>query len=546
MSNHTKISRVSRVTRAAGLSAVLALGLAACTGGGGTKNSSGDDGGTLVIGLEAEAGINDPQVAGGWISWRVNRQMFETLVTEDLTVPSGQAQVPEIIPGLAKSWEVSPDGLTYTFKIREGVKFHDGTPLDAAAVEYNFRRMWDKNSPQYSAQAAGQTAYIWTSVADMKATDDMTFVVTMKTPFQPFLRLLTQGGNGSTGIISPTALKQYGNEAIADHPSGTGPFKFEERVRGERISVVRNDDYWGEKPALKHVVFRPVPDAAARTAALRSGDIDIVSSPSPDSVQGLVDDGYQLSEGAMPHIWYLQFNMKDEHTSNKLVRQAVNLAINREGMAKDLLKGTANPAYDVQGPANDAYVKREEAFRYDPAEAKKLLAEAGYPNGFETTLTTSTDGSGQIIPVPMAEYIQQNLADIGIKVNIKSQEWNAYLSTWAQGMAQGTALSQISYGMTTPYWLRIVTSTERMAPNGPNVGYYSNPELDSVMQKAVQSTSDEQAVGFWKEANSMVIEDAAIAPVVSDKAPYILGKNVKGFVSPSEEWFDLTKVTLDK
>lgn len=543
MINHRgSLFQIDRVIRAAAIGTVLSLGLAACSAGGSTENQ---DGGTLAIGIESETDVLDPQVAGGWVSWRVNRQMYEPLVQEDLSTPSADAAIPALKPGLAESWEISPDGLVYTFNIRPGVKFHDGTDLDAAAVEYNIRRMWDKDSPQYSAKAAGQTSFVWSSVTDVKAVDAKTMTVTMSQPFSPFLRILAQGGNGSTGIISPAALEKYGNDAIADHPTGTGPFKFEERVRGERISLVRNDDYWGGPAKLAKVIFRPLPDPAARTAALRSKDVDIIAVPSPDSVEGLVADGFQLSEGTPPHVWYLSFNMTSGPTSNKLVRQAINLAIDREGMAKDLLRDTVNPAYDVQAPANAAYVKRTEAYTRDLQKAKELLAAAGYPNGFSTTMMTSTDGSGQIIPVPMAEYIQQNLAEVGITMKIDSTEWISYLGKWAKGTPEGVGFAQQSWGMTTPYWLYIVTSSKLMAPNGPNVGGYSNPELDSVMEQAITAPTEDAAVPFWKKANEIVAEDAALAPVVNDKAPYILAPSVKGFVSASEEWYDLTTVSVD-
>ncbi|NIZ92349.1 peptide ABC transporter substrate-binding protein [Kineosporiaceae bacterium B12] len=517
--------------------------------GGGSGSGGGGEGGgggsqTLVIGIESEADVLDPQVAGGWVTWRINRQIFEALVDEDLTTPSSEAAVPELTPGLAESWDVSEDGKVYTFHVRQGVTFHDGTALDAAAVEYNIRRMWDETSPQYNAKAAGQTNFIWTFVTDVQAPDPATVVVTMSQPFSPFLRMLAQGGNGSTAIMSPKALQEFG-EDVADHPVGTGPFTFDERIRGERISLLRNDTYWGTKPALDGVVFRPIPDASARVAALRSGDVDMISVPSPDSVASLVSAGFQLSEGIPPHVWYLSFNMKDRYTGIKEVRQAINLAIDREGMAKNLLAGTVNPAYDVQAPANAAYVERTAEYSRNVARAKDLLAAAGLSGGFETTLTTSVDGSGQIVPAPMAEYIQQNLAEVGIKVKIETQEWISYLSTWAKGAQEGVGMMQISWGMTTPYWLYIVTSSTLQAPNGPNVGYYSNPELDAVMSSAIQATDEETANDLWRQANDIVTDDAALAPIVNDKAPYVLASYVKGFVSASEEWYDLRSVSLE-
>ncbi|MCS5713188.1 ABC transporter substrate-binding protein [Herbiconiux sp. CPCC 205716] len=534
--NRLSSSKKLLTTTAVGVAVVL--GLSACAPGSAASTSGGQ---TLVIGMESEAGALDPQSPAGWVTWRVDYQIYDTLVTEDLSKSSEEAPVTELKPGLASSWTVSPDGLVYTFTIRDA-NFTDGTPVDAAAVEYNVRRMWDPASPQYSPQAAGSSVYLWQNLADVSS-DGQTLTLTMAQPFSPFLRLLA--GIGGGGIISPAALEKYGDEGIGDNPVGSGPFKFVDRVRGERITLERNDDYWGDVPELDRVVFRPLPDASARVAALRSGDVDIIAVPSPDSVAGLVDEGYQLSEGTPPHVWFLRFNFDNEYTKNKLVRQAINLAIDREGMAEDLLQGTANPAYDIQAPANDAYVERTDAYTRNLEEAKALLAEAGYPDGFTTTLTTSTDGSGQIVPVPMAEYIQQNLAEVGIDVKIDATEWTSYLGTYFQGTPDDVGLAQLSWGMTSPYWLYTQTSSSLIAPNGPNVGYYSNPELDAVMGQAISATDDAAATELWKQANEIATEDAVFAPIVNDKAPYILAPNVRGFVSASEEWYDLTNVSLD-
>lgn len=500
-------------------------------------------GNVFVIAIESEADILDPQVAGGWVTWRINRQIFEPLVDEDLTIPSDQATVPPLRPGLAESWDVSADGLEYTFHIRRGVRFHDGTPLNAQAVEYNIRRMWDKKSPQYSTKAAGQTTFVWKFVKDVRAVDDTTLKISLTQPFSEFLRMLTQGGSGSSAIISPTALQTYG-EDIADHPVGTGPFKFKERIRGERIDLVRNDDYWGTKPSIDGVVFRPLPDPSARTAALRSGDVDMIAVPNPDSIDNLVAEGYQLSEGIPPHTWYLSFNMKDRYTSIPEVREAINLAIDRDGMARDLLRGSVNPAWGVQALSAGGYVERKDAYQRNLDKARQLLASVGLADGFRTTLITSTDGSGQIMPTQMAEFLQQNLAEIGIDLHIQTQEWISYLGVWARGMQDGVGMAQMSWGMTSPYWLYIVTASQLQAPNGPNVGYYANPELDRAMDNAITALDPREAERWWRTANNIVSDDAALVPIVNDKAPYVLAPYVSGFVSASEEWYDLTRVRL--
>ncbi|MGE2717920.1 ABC transporter substrate-binding protein [Mycolicibacterium litorale] len=524
---------------------LVACVVATCALTAGCSRAPVQTGNVFVIAIESEADILDPQVAGGWVSWRINRQIFEPLVDQDLTIPSAEATVPPLKPGLAESWEVSDDGLDYTFHIRRDVRFHDGTPLDAKAVEYNVRRMWDEDSPMYSARAAGQTGFVWKFVESVRTVDDYTFNIRLTQPFSEFLRMLAQGGNGSTAIMSPTALQTYGDD-IADHPVGTGPFKFKERIRGERIDLVRNDDYWGKVPYVDGVVFRPLPDPSARTAALRSGDVDMIAVPNPDSIDNLVAEGYQLSEGIPPHTWYLSFNMKDRYTSIPEVREAINLAVDREGMAQDLLRGSVTPAYGVQAISAGGYVERRDVYERNLDKARQLLASVGLENGFQTTLITSTDGSGQIMPAQMAEFIQQNLAEIGIDVNIQTQEWISYLGVWARGMQEGVGMAQMSWGMTSPYWLYIVTSSELQAPNGPNVGYYDNPALDEAMDNAITALDPDEAEKWWREANNIVSDDAALVPIVNDKAPYMLAPYVTGFVSASEEWYDLTEVRLEQ
>lgn len=532
-----RLRRARRTLAAVGIAATLAL-LAACTG---TTDDNPDDQ-TLLIGIESEPDVLDPNVGGGWITWRIYGLMYESLVQQDLLTPSSEASVPEIQPALAETWEVSDDGLTYTFHLREGVTFSDGTPFDAAAVEYNIRRVWDESAPQYSAAAAGPGAYIWSRLSDVEVVDDLTVVFRMSSPFSPFLRLLAEGYH--IGMISPTALEEYGNEGIADHPTGTGPFTFVERVRGQYIKLARNDDYWGRNSELTGVTFVPLPDASARVAALRNGEVDVIAVPDPDSVDNLRDEGFSISDGTPPHVWYLSFNMKNQYTAIKEVRQAINLAIDRQGMADELLQGTADPAYDIQSPANAAYVERLDAYERDVDRARELLASVGLEDGFEVTLATSTDGSGQIIPVPMAEYIQQNLAEVGIDVTIDASEWISYLGTYAQGFPDEVGMAQMSWGMTTPYWLDIILNSEN-APPGSNVGYYANAELDALMAKAISSPDEDEANALWVQAMEIATEDAAIAPIVNDRAPYVLAPHVNGWVSASEERFDLTFVTIE-
>jgi peptide/nickel transport system substrate-binding protein len=521
---------------------LVALGsmLVAC--GSTTTAEKSSPGGTLIVGMESEADILDPPRTGSWVTTRVFHQIFEGLVDEDLSKPSSEVPIPPLKPMLAESWTVSPDAKTYTFKIRPGVKFHDGTEMNAAAAEFNIRRMWDKKFQYYDVKAAGNSGYVWQHLVSIETPDPMTLVLKMKQPFSAFLRLLTQGGYKA--IISPAAIQKYGNDGVADHPLGTGPFTYVNRQRGQHITLVRNDGYWGTKAKLAKVIFRPLPDTSARVAALRAGEVDLIAVPSPDSIASLKAAGFKVSEGAPPHLWFLNLNLHDGPTKNLKVREAINLAINRQGMANELLKDTVTPAQSVLPPGNSAAVIDPDAYGYDPDKAKKLLAEAGYADGFSTTITTSVSGSGQILPVQMAEYIQQDLAKVGITAKIDATEWIAYLTKWSKGLPPGTSMAQMSWGMSSPYWLYILNSSTLQAPNGANISKYSNPKLDALMQRAATAKDDKTADELWKQAVKLAQADRVVVPVVNDKSPYAMSSKVTGFVSPSEEWYDLAPVSI--
>ncbi|MFC7401610.1 ABC transporter substrate-binding protein [Citricoccus sp. GCM10030269] len=528
--------------RAVATAIVALLVLSGCGGQTVAGAGVGGNGGQhLVIGIESDVTAFDPQGLGsGWVSTRINQQIFDRLVTEDLSVPSEDAAQSPLVGGLAEDWKISEDGTVYTFHLREGVTFHDGTDFDAEAVEFNIRRMWDQDFEYYDTAAGGQNLYIWQYLEDLEVTGDHEIVLTLSQPFSEFLSMIAQG---PTYLMSPASVEQYGQD-IGEHPVGTGAFVFEDHVRGERVDLVRNDDYWGEPAKLDGVTFRPIPDASSRTSALRNDEVDMIAVPHPDSIKGLLDDGYKLSSGQPPHVWFFVFNQEDEALGNLKVRQAISHAIDREGLADDLLQGTAIPATDVQPRSSGLPVTERDEYRYDPELAKRLLAEAGYEDGLSFTLMTSVDGSGQMIPAPMAEYIQQNLEAVGIHAEIETMEWVSYLNRYTGGIGDA-GMMQMSWGLASPFWIYRMLHSSQIAPNGMNVGGYANDDLDEVMEAAESSLDEDEAEEYWLEAHDIVAKDMAYLPIVHDTAPYILAPRVEGFVSPSQQWYDLSTVSLN-
>ena len=505
-------------------------------------------GGTLVIGIEADPDILDPHVGTGWVTWRVDYQINEGLVREDLTVkPTGPGPAP-IVPSLATSWEMSPDGATYTFKLRKGVKFHDGTDFNADAVLYNFERIWKKDAPHYYDRAGGFANLLMRKVKDVKVVDSHTVAITLVHPWAEFLRQIAQFSPVRATFISPAALKKWGNKDIAEHPVGTGPFEFVERVRGQKIVLKRNESYWGNKAPLDRIIFRPLPEAAARVTALQTGEVHMIIAPPLDSVEPLKAQGYQLQLSWPPHLWYYSVNTNQGYpTSDVRVRRAIQMAINKDAIATQLLKGTASPAHQMFAPSSPPFDPNFKMYSYDPAAAKKLLTEAGFANGFEAKWMTSVSGSGQIAPVQITEMIQADLAKVGIKINIETYEWIAYIYKQRGGLQANKAdASQLSWGMTTNTWLNFWSNSRlNYGGRGP-VGDYVNPAYDDLVEQAERQTDQAAMVRLYRKAHEMLMHDAAYIPIIHDRAPIVLGPKVKGFVNPNQEAWDLAIVSLTK
>jgi peptide/nickel transport system substrate-binding protein len=530
--------------RLAAAAAGLALTLTACGGGGspaadaGSGSPSADgEGGTLVIGMTASniPGLDtvQPQGEGGEGTRFVGLQLYDGLTKWDL---SQGDTVPEIVPGLAESWEVADDKITWTFHLRPGVTFHDGTPWDADAAIYNFDRFVNESSPLYDAELSSIGGLSLAGIDSATKVDDMTIAITTVGQHAYLDEDLATVPFGS-----PTAIEAEG-EDFAQNPVGTGPFKFESLTRGQELVLTANEDYYLGAPKLDRLILRPIPETTARLAALRSGEVNWIEVPSPDDVPALTSEGFQVLTNAYPHNWPWLFDTTEKPWDDVRVRQAANYAIDRESLAEGILQGTGEPAYQYLGSADYGFDPADDVYSYDPEKAKDLLAEAGYPDGFSTTLSYPTSGSGNMIPTPMNEALQRDLAAVGIDVELQPVEWASMLTDFFSGTIPGDADAiNISLGFSSPSLVALVFGTD--APF--NVGKYSNPEADAILAETKTEFSREERAQSLADLNKVLLKDAPWLVVVHDLNPRVLAPDVHGFVMPKSWYVDLTSVWVD-
>lgn len=547
-------NQTSRVSRRTVLKGGAATGAAALLGGIGLATADAKVGqtrvftsgrheggtGTLIMSVPTAPDIFDPHATGGWDTYKHTLQMFEGLSREILTDPT--STFPELEPCLAESWEISTDNLTYTFKLRQGVKFHDGADFNAAAVEFNIRRIWDRDFEFYYPRANSFTFYAFEALDTITVVDDYTIELKLKTPFAEFLRMQNQS-YGEPLMISPTAVQTYGNEGFAQNPAGTGRFKLVERAEGESTTIERFAGYWGPDPAkLDKVIFRIIGDSQAAISALKAGETDMMLWIPPDNIQDLTDSGFTISMNDGPYVNYWYLNFQNEVTAKKEIRQAMNLALNRQGIVDDLSFGSQKPANGIIPPGCNAFDPNFAGWGYDPEQAKALVAQAGYPDGVDVTFRVAEYGQyGDAVVARM----QQDFKAVGINLNLEKMEWVTYMHAWANGLPPEHGGLQLGWGMSADYWLQLISHSKFQSPNGTNSGYYSNPAVDALFDQAAAEHDDEKRKALYQQAHQIIMmEDAAFIPITFDRAPLALSPRVKGFVNPPEDWFQLWTVEV--
>ena len=497
--------------------------------------------GTLRIGMTAnDIPLTWGQPDNGFEGFRfVGLQLYDALINFDLTATDGPSG---LIPGLAESWSVDENDKTkWTFKLRQGVTFHDGSPFNADAVIFNMDKQFDESSPQYSARQASLVNFRMPAYKSVEKIDDYTVVFTTTEPdsffpFQICYFLMT----------SPAQWEKTKDwNEFAKAPSGTGPFKFEAATARERLELVPFREHWDKSrvPKLDKVVLMPLPDPSARTAALLSGQVDWIEAPAPDALPRIKSQGFQVVSGVYNHVWPWHFSfLEDSPWRDINIRKAANLAVDREGIVQ-LLGGYAVPATGHVVKEDVWYGSPSFELKRDVEAAKKLMAESGYSPDKPVTvkMAISASGSGQMLPLQMNEYIQQNLAEVGIKVEFDVVEWQALLDIWRAGakspQAKGAQGINVSYTTQDPYsaFTRFKRS-DLHAPNGVNYGFYSDPEMDELLEQAQLEFDPGKRDEILAKVHTKEVDEALFLWVVHDVAPRALSAKVKGF-KPARNWF---------
>lgn len=476
----------------------------AVPGGAATAQGQPQAGGTLNVGFPSDSKTLDPIFSVQFTERQVLYLIFNTLVCfgPDFSIH----------PELAESWKVEEGGKRVTFKLRQGVQFHDGTPFDAAAVKWNIDRRLDP------AVASPQRAQLDPIIASVQVVDPQTVAFVLKAPYAGLLSLL---GERPGFMISPTAAEKLGKD-FGSSPVGTGPFVFKEWVRGSQISVERNPKYWeAGKPYLDHVVFRDISGAVVGVQRLVTGEVDFVGELSPQDTKQLQGRSNITLAPITVGRWYsLQWHMFEEPFNNEKLRQAISHGIDRARINDIVMEGKGTIS---EGPTPAGlwwYDPAIRSYAYDPEKAKALVKEAGYPNGFEYTLSTP-----QITALSQInQLVQEQLEAVGIKLKLEpvaQSEWYAKL------VRKETNFSPNRW-------------TQRPDPDGllyilfhskgyANTTGYNNPRVDELLEQARQNFDQAERKKLYSEIQKIIAHDVPMLPLFFSVEYAALRDNVQGF-----------------
>jgi peptide/nickel transport system substrate-binding protein len=481
-------------------------------------------GGTLTIARPVDAVSLDPHfettAPGAWIY----QMILEPLVTMGPDM--------KIRPVLATGYRVlSPTRIRFT--LRRGVRFHDGTPFNAAAVKFTFDRAFDPRTPARWASLAGP-------IKGAEVVDDYTVDIVTTEPYAPLLYSVAMV---YAGIVSPTAVQRLGAE-FSRRPVGTGPFKFEEWRTNDRISVVRNDDYWGPKPYLDRIVFRVIPEESARMIALRTGEVDMVLVPAPAQLPAFRrDPNFTVAEATGLRVVFIGMNLTRPPLSDVRVRRALVMAANRKAILENILEGAASPADSILAPGVFGYkaMGLDTLYPYNPERARALLQEAGFRpgpdgimqrEGIPLVLTLISARGRYFKDAEISEAYQAQLRQIGVRLEISFLEW-ATVFTTVRAATLDYHLFTLGWVTTTAdadYSLLPMFRSDQAPPRGWNTWRYVNPEFDRLVDAARRSLDPAERQALYGRAQDLIARDIMFVPFYTTKEIAVMKAAVQGFV----------------
>jgi len=471
---------------------------------------------TLVIAQGTDPTSLDAPLATDSPSATVASHVVETLF---YYTPDGK-----IVPHLVERFSFSPDRKVLTLNLRKGIRFHDGTEFNAEAVKFNLERL-------ISPELASSLAFLLRGrVSAFEVVDSHTLRLRMPEPFAPVLAHLT---HSSTAIQSPAAIRRLG-AGYRDNPVGTGPYKFDRWQKGQFVELVRNDEYWGKKPAIERLRFLAVPEATTRMALVETGQAHVAVRVPPQDVQRLSarPDVDVVTTPSVRTI-FLYFNHTKKPFDDVRVRKAINHAINKEEIVKFVLGGFGRASDAPISPGIFGYTKVG-SYEYNPNLARQLLAQAGFNAQNPLRFTLHSPNGRYLQDIRVAEAVQSQLRAVGVQAQIQTLEWGAYLAATNQPRERNEIqVAMLGWGTVTgdaDYGLFGLFHSSQHAPNGFNRGFYTNPRLDRILEQARIATNPQARQQLYATAMQIIYNDVPWVFLHSEQQVTAIRREVQGFV----------------
>ncbi|MBC5809767.1 MAG: ABC transporter substrate-binding protein [Candidatus Eremiobacteraeota bacterium] len=524
------------------LAMLLALALEGCGGSSSGGNGGAPGGGaTLVVARVKDAVGLDPSHETDGLSLNITGEVFENLV-------KFKPGTFEIIPSLAKSWTSSNGGKTWTFVLRPGLKFSDGTPLDAAAVKFNFDRWRSTKDPNHGTFSYGY----WVSqfggfdgksvVSDVAAPTSDRVIFTLRTPFGPFLRDVAMP---SFAIGSPTAIKAD-PQGFGLKPVASGPYMVAEWVKDDHITLVANPNWTGGALGYQTVIVRDIPDQSTSVLSMKKGDVDILVDPRPDDAKDLANEkGVTLYRQPSNNVTYVALNTEKKPFDNVFVRRAIAYAIDKAAIAKSFYALGAQVADNWTPPGMLGGNPSVKAYPHDVAQAKNLLAQAGFANGFSTQLFYPTSPR-PYMPEPqrMAEAIQANLREVGIAATLQPLEFAVFLTKIRNGEHPMCLIGWTGdNGDPDNFMYPLLDQDSAVKPQAQNYAFWRDPAYHALMLAGQREVNESKRGAVYAKANAMIRDAAPAVPIAHSVVSFAAKSSIDGIVPrpDSQISFELMK-----